>query len=355
MPARRISTNLPEGAPPCTPSASTAPSRSATSRNCGHNRYHPDIAPAAEIGEGEEIALETRDALDGQITPATTVADFAALDAGAVHPLTGPVFVKGAQPGDMLEIEFIDIIPQPHRVQRDHAGARLPARRDDRAVPGALAASRTAGRPRRSFPACAFPARRSWACRPSRPRAEQLAAWTAREQRVIDARRLRAAARCRRRGARPGRAASPACARCRRARTAATSTSSSSPRARSCSCRCSRRARCSPPATATSPRATARSASPRSRWAPPPWCASRCTRGWRARRKFAAPVFSRDDLLRRSALRRARALPRRHGHADQRRRARTRRENLTLACRNARAQHDRAAAGARLHAASRPT
>ena len=81
--------------------------------NCGHNRYHPDIAPAAEIGEGEEIALETRDALDGQITPATTIADFAALDAGKVHPLTGPVFVKGAQPGDILEIEFTDIIPQP--------------------------------------------------------------------------------------------------------------------------------------------------------------------------------------------------------------------------------------------------
>ena len=81
--------------------------------NCGHNRYHPDIAAAAEIGEGEEIALETRDALDGQITPATTVADIATLNAGAVHPLTGPVFVKGAQPGDILEIEFTDIIPQP--------------------------------------------------------------------------------------------------------------------------------------------------------------------------------------------------------------------------------------------------
>ena len=50
--------------------------------NCGHNRYHPDIAPAAEIGEGEEIALETLDALDGQITPTTTVADFATIDAG---------------------------------------------------------------------------------------------------------------------------------------------------------------------------------------------------------------------------------------------------------------------------------
>src|SRR5262252_4412681 len=79
----------------------------------GHNRFHPDIAPVAEVGEGEEIALETRDALDGQIKPATTVADFTALDAGAVHPLTGPVFVKGAVPGDLLEIEFTDIVAEP--------------------------------------------------------------------------------------------------------------------------------------------------------------------------------------------------------------------------------------------------
>ena len=80
---------------------------------CGHNRYHPDIEPVLEIGEGEEVALETRDALDGQITPATTVADFPSIDRGALHPLTGPVFIKGAAPGDLLEIEFLDIIPQP--------------------------------------------------------------------------------------------------------------------------------------------------------------------------------------------------------------------------------------------------
>ena len=80
--------------------------------NCGHNRYHPDIAPVVEVDQGEEIALETRDGLDGQITPSSTVADFATLDGGAVHPLTGPVFVKGATAGDVLEIEFTDIIPQ---------------------------------------------------------------------------------------------------------------------------------------------------------------------------------------------------------------------------------------------------
>jgi len=79
----------------------------------GHNRFHPDIVPAFEIGEGEEIALETRDALDGQIKPAMGASDLAGLDAGAVHPLTGPVFVEGAAPGDMLEIEFTDIVAQP--------------------------------------------------------------------------------------------------------------------------------------------------------------------------------------------------------------------------------------------------
>src|SRR5499427_572148 len=79
----------------------------------GHNRFHPDISPIVEVGEGEEVALETRDALDGQLKPGTTVADFPSLDVGAVHPLTGPVFVKGAAPGDILEIEFTDIIAQP--------------------------------------------------------------------------------------------------------------------------------------------------------------------------------------------------------------------------------------------------
>ena len=72
----------------------------------GHNRFHPDIAPIVEVGEGEEVGLETRDALDGQIKPWTTVADFPSLDAGAIHPLTGPVFVKGAAPGDLSLIHI---------------------------------------------------------------------------------------------------------------------------------------------------------------------------------------------------------------------------------------------------------
>ena len=79
----------------------------------GHNRWHPDIPPAIEVDEGEEVVLETRDALDGQFTPDFTEADFAKIQPGPIHPLTGPVLVKGTQPGDLLEVEFLDIVPQP--------------------------------------------------------------------------------------------------------------------------------------------------------------------------------------------------------------------------------------------------
>src|SRR5207302_3013252 len=79
----------------------------------GHNRWHPDIPPIVEVAEGEEVALETRDACDGYLAPGTTVADLGTFPPGTIHPLTGPVLVKGAKPGDLLEVEFVDIIPQP--------------------------------------------------------------------------------------------------------------------------------------------------------------------------------------------------------------------------------------------------
>ena len=79
----------------------------------GHNRFHPDIPPVLEVDEGEEVVMETRDALDGQIPPDATVSVFDSIEAGAIHPLTGPIYVKGAEPGDALEIEFLDIEAQP--------------------------------------------------------------------------------------------------------------------------------------------------------------------------------------------------------------------------------------------------
>jgi len=75
----------------------------------GHNRWHPDIPPVVEADPGEEVALETRDASDNQVTRDGG----ATRGSGRIHPLTGPVYVKGAQPGDLLEVEYLEIEPQP--------------------------------------------------------------------------------------------------------------------------------------------------------------------------------------------------------------------------------------------------
>ena len=153
--------------------------------HCGHNRYHPDIPPVVEVGEGEEVALETRDALDGQIKPGSTVADFTALNVGAVHPLTGPVFVKGAKPGDMLEIEFTDIAPQLTAFSAIVPGLGFLrdvmtepflvhwTLKDDWASSPQIPGVRIPGAPFMGVSAVA-------------PSAETLKAWTAREQRVIE-------------------------------------------------------------------------------------------------------------------------------------------------------------------------
>lgn len=89
----------------------------------GHNRWHPDIPPVIEVDPGEEVVLETRDASDSQIRPGMTVADLEHLDTKVAHPLTGPVYVKGASPGDLLEIEYLDILPQPGGWTRFRPGA----------------------------------------------------------------------------------------------------------------------------------------------------------------------------------------------------------------------------------------
>jgi formamidase len=73
----------------------------------GHNRWHPDLEPAASVRPGEEITLEMRDGLGGALTPTSTHADAGRLDTGVAHPLTGPIFVEGAEPGDTLVVELI--------------------------------------------------------------------------------------------------------------------------------------------------------------------------------------------------------------------------------------------------------
>src|SRR5271165_4771150 len=83
--------------------------RLADEPNKGHNRWHEGIPPVIEAVPGEEVEIQTRDAFDGQITRSTTAEDLRRCDLNRVHPLTGPVFVTGAAPGDLLEVEICDM------------------------------------------------------------------------------------------------------------------------------------------------------------------------------------------------------------------------------------------------------
>jgi formamidase len=79
----------------------------------GHNRWHEDIEPVLEVEPGDTVVYETRDAFDGQLHPGSSAEDVAAANLNLVHPLTGPVYVKGAEPGDQLEVRLLAIEPDP--------------------------------------------------------------------------------------------------------------------------------------------------------------------------------------------------------------------------------------------------
>jgi formamidase len=81
-----------------------------------HNRIWPDLEPIATIDPGEEIELELRDGMDGQLSASSDSSALKNLDLDANHPLTGPIEVRGASPGDVLVVT-------PRRIEPDRFGA----------------------------------------------------------------------------------------------------------------------------------------------------------------------------------------------------------------------------------------
>ena len=80
-----------------------------------HNRWHFALHPVATAEPGDTLVFQTRDALDNQFNRTSTAATVAAANLNRVHPLTGPVFVKGAKPGDVLAVTIEKIEPGPDR------------------------------------------------------------------------------------------------------------------------------------------------------------------------------------------------------------------------------------------------
>lgn len=72
------------------------------------NRRQP---PAVTVPPGTTVTLEAQDASGGQLSSSSRREDLLALDFSRVNPVTGPICVEGAEPGDDLVVEILDIAP----------------------------------------------------------------------------------------------------------------------------------------------------------------------------------------------------------------------------------------------------
>ena len=73
----------------------------------GHNRWHPDLEPVGSVASGDELLLDLRDSMDGEIGPDSMDEDVVTMPPIS-HTLTGPVAVEDALPGDLLELEILE-------------------------------------------------------------------------------------------------------------------------------------------------------------------------------------------------------------------------------------------------------
>ncbi|WP_178945414.1 formamidase [Kocuria sp. TGY1127_2] len=79
----------------------------------GHNRWHPDIPPLETLKPGEPFRVDCREWFDGAIKNDDSADDIRDAPIDVVHALSGPFAVEGAEPGDLLIVDILDLGPIP--------------------------------------------------------------------------------------------------------------------------------------------------------------------------------------------------------------------------------------------------
>jgi formamidase len=82
----------------------------------GHNRWHPDIPIATEVRPGDEFRVECREWTDAQLGNNDSANDVRDVNLAKCHMLSGPIGVQGAEPGDLLVVDILDLGPVPQEV-----------------------------------------------------------------------------------------------------------------------------------------------------------------------------------------------------------------------------------------------
>lgn len=88
----------------------------------GHNRWHPDIPAQVTVKPGESLRIDCREWFDGAIVNDDSADDIRDAPLDTVHVLSGPFAVEGAQPGDLLIVDILDVGPIPQEDSGPLAG-----------------------------------------------------------------------------------------------------------------------------------------------------------------------------------------------------------------------------------------
>ena len=75
-----------------------------------HSVWSRDIAPRLTISSGDTVRFACHDATGNQLKPTSKLVDYLAIDRDRIHALTGPVFIEGAEAGDVLEVNVVEVV-----------------------------------------------------------------------------------------------------------------------------------------------------------------------------------------------------------------------------------------------------
>jgi acetamidase/formamidase len=74
-----------------------------------HSRWNAALSPRLTVASGDTVHFECQDSSGAQVHPDMAVDEFQHIDRGLIHALTGPVAVADAQPGDVLQIDVLEV------------------------------------------------------------------------------------------------------------------------------------------------------------------------------------------------------------------------------------------------------
>jgi acetamidase/formamidase len=79
------------------------------SANPTHSVWDNTLPPRLHIAPGDTVAIQCVDASGAQVYPGMSLADYLTIDRTRIHALTGPIYIDSAEPGDVLQVDILNI------------------------------------------------------------------------------------------------------------------------------------------------------------------------------------------------------------------------------------------------------